>query len=136
MSSSSPNRLVVLVVEDEPIVRFDAIQSLEDAGFEVVDAYDADHALVALEQRPDVRAVFTDVHMPGRLNGVELARLVHQRRPDVQVLVTSGVMRVSRDDLPEGGHFVPKPYDASQVAALIRNLVEDETPATGVPPTI
>jgi CheY-like chemotaxis protein len=125
MSSSSPNRLVVLVVEDEPIVRFDAIQSLEDAGFEVVDAYDADHALVALEQRPDVSAVFTDVHMPGRLNGVELARLVLQRRPDVQVLLTSGVMRVSPDDLPEGGHFVPKPYDASQVAALIRNLVEE-----------
>ncbi len=125
MSSAFPNRLVVLVVEDDPIVRFDAIQSLEDAGFEVVDAYDADHALVALEKRPDVRAVFTDVHMPGRLNGVELARLVHQRRPDVQVLVTSGVMRVSRDDLPKGGHFVPKPYDASQVAALIRNLVED-----------
>jgi CheY-like chemotaxis protein len=125
MSSSSPNRTVVLVVEDEPIVRFDAIQSLEDAGFEVVDAYDADHALVALEQRPDVSAVFTDVHMPGRLNGVELARLVLQRRPDVQVLLTSGVMRVSPDDLPEGGHFVPKPYDASQVAALIRNLVEE-----------
>jgi CheY-like chemotaxis protein len=125
MSSSSPNRLVVLVVEDEPMVRFDAIQSLEEAGFEVVDAYDADHALVSLEKRPDVRAVFTDVHMPGRLNGVELARLVHQRRPDVQVLVTSGVMRLSSDDLPEGGHFVPKPYDASQVAALIRNLVED-----------
>lgn len=125
MSSAAPYRLVVLVVEDEPIVRLDAIQSLEDAGFEVVDAYDADHALVTLEKRPDVCAVFTDVHMPGRLNGVELARLVHQQRPDVQVLVTSGVMRVSRKDLPQGGHFVPKPYDASQVAALIRNLVED-----------
>jgi CheY-like chemotaxis protein len=124
MKSSSPKRLVVLVVEDEPIVRFDAIQSLEDAGFDVIDAYDADHALVVLEQRPEISAVFTDVHMPGSLNGVELARLVHQRRPDVQVLVTSGVMRVSRDDLPEGGHFVPKPYDASQVAALIRTLVE------------
>ena len=120
--SSQPNRLVVLVVEDEPIVRFDVIQSFEDAGFEVVDAYDADHALLALERRPDVSAVFTDVHMPGRLNGVELARMVHQLRPDVQVLVTSGVMRVQRDDLPEGGHFVPKPNDASQVAQLIRNL--------------
>jgi CheY-like chemotaxis protein len=125
MSSQSPNRLVVLVVEDEPLVRFDAIQSLEDAGFEVVDAYDADHALIVLESRPDVRAVFTDVHMPGKLNGVELARLVHQRRPDIRVLVTSGVMHVSGDDLPEGGHFVPKPYDASQVANLIRNMVDE-----------
>lgn len=124
MNTSAPNRLVVLVVEDEPMVRFDAIQSFEDAGFEVVDAYDADHALLALESRPDVRAVFTDVHMPGRLNGVELARLVHQRRPDVQVLVTSGVMRVSRNDMPEGSHFVPKPYDASQIAELIRTLIE------------
>lgn len=120
--SSPSSRLVVLVVEDEPIIRFDIIQSFEDAGFEVIDAYDADHALVALERRPDVSAVFTDVHMPGSLNGVELARLVHQMRPDVQVLVTSGVMRVQREDLPEGGHFVPKPYDASQVAQLIRSL--------------
>ncbi len=105
------------------MVRFDTIQTFEEAGFEVVDAYDADHALLTLSARPDVNAVFTDVHMPGRLNGVELARLVHERRPDVQVLVTSGVMKISRDDLPEGGHFVPKPYDAFQIARLIRDLV-------------
>ena len=116
-------RLVVLLVEDEPIVRFDAIQSFEDAGFEVVEAYDAAQALLTLEARPDLSAVFTDVHMPGRLNGVALARLVHDRRPDVQILVTSGVLRVERDDLPKGGHFIPKPYDAAQVAQLIRSLV-------------
>ena len=116
-------RLVVLWVEDEPLVRFDAIQSFEDAGFEVVDAYDAEHALLALDQRPDVSAVFTDVHMPGRLDGVELARLVHERRPEVQVIVTSGIMKVTGGDLPEGGRFVPKPYDASQVADLIKTLI-------------
>lgn len=121
--SNAERHLVVLVVEDEPMVRFDAIQSFEDAGFEVVDADDAEQALVALEGRPDVDAVFTDVHMPGRMNGVELAMLVHERRPDVQVLVTSGVMRLQKDDLPGGGCFIPKPYDASQVAALIRDIV-------------
>lgn len=122
MSNSLP-RLVVLLVEDEPVVRFDAVRSFEDAGFEVVEAYDAAQALETLEARPDVSAVFTDVHMQGRLNGVALARLVRERRPDVQILVTSGAMGVERADLPEGGHFIPKPYNASQVAELIRSLV-------------
>ena len=121
MTISLP-RLVVLLVEDEPIVRFDAIQSFEDAGFEVVEAYDGAEALVALNARPDVSAVFTDVHMPGPLNGVALAKLIHERRPEVRVLVTSGVMRVEKDDLPEGAHFIPKPYDALQVAEFIRSL--------------
>ena len=121
--SDVSQRLGVLVVEDEPIVRFDAIQSLEDAGFELGDAYDAEHALVTLDGRPDVSAVFTDVHMPGRLNGVELARLVHERRPDVQVVVTSSVMRLEHIDLPAGGRFIPKPYDGTQVAPLIKALI-------------
>ena len=118
----APERTAVLVVEDEPLIMIDAIQALEAAGFEVVDAYDAEHALVRLDSRPDVRAVFTDVNMPGRYDGVALARLVHERRPDVQILVTSGLMKLKTEDLPAGGLFVPKPYDGDQVAELIRKL--------------
>ena len=116
-------RTAVLVVEDEPLIMIDAIQALEGAGFEVVDAFDAEHALVQLDSRPDVRAIFTDVNMPGRYDGVALARLVHERRPDVQILVTSGLMKLHTDDLPSGGRFIPKPYDGDQVAQLIRDLV-------------
>ena len=116
-------KTVVLVVEDEPLVLMDAMQSLEDAGFEVVDAFDAEHALVALERRPDIRAVFTDVNMPGKFDGVALARMVHERRPDMLIVVTSGVMKVQRDDIPEGGRFIPKPYDGVQVADLIGGLL-------------
>ena len=119
----SAPKTVVLVVEDEPLVLLDAMQSLEDAGFEVVDAYDAEHALLALESRPDIRAVFTDVNMPGKLDGVALARMVQDRRPDMLIVVTSGVMKVQRDDIPEGGRFIPKPYDGVQVADLIGCLL-------------
>ncbi len=115
-------RIAVLVVEDEPLIMVDAIQALEAAGFEVIDAYDAEHALVQLDHRPDVRAVFTDVNMPGRYDGVALARLVHERRPDVSILVTSGLMKLKTEDLPTGGRFVPKPYDGEQIAELLRDL--------------
>ena len=120
-----PNKAktVVLVVEDEPLILMDAMQSLEDAGFEVIDAYDAERALLCLEQRPDIGAVFTDVNMPGRFNGVQLARMVSERRPDVVVIVTSGAMKVQRADLPDGGQFVPKPYRGEHVAKLIEDLV-------------
>ena len=122
-SMPAVSRTVVLVVEDEPLVLMDAMQSLEDAGFEVVDAYDAEHALLALESRPEIRAVFTDVNMPGKFDGVALARMVHDRRPDVLIVVTSGAMKVQRDDIPEGGRFIPKPYDGVQVADLIGGLL-------------
>ena len=120
---SSMPKTVILVVEDEPLVLMDAMQSLEDAGFEVVDAFNAEHALMALERRPDIRAVFTDVNMPGKFDGVSLARMVHERRPDMLIVVTSGAMKVQRDDIPEGGRFIPKPYDGVQVADLIGGLL-------------
>lgn len=116
-------RLVVLVVEDEPIVRFDAVQSFEDIGFEVIDAYDADDALRAMERRPDIGAVFTDVHMPGVMNGVDLARALGDRWPGVRVVITSGVLVLEESQLPRGARFVPKPYDAAQVAQMIRGMV-------------
>ena len=116
-------KTVVLVVEDEPLILMDAMQSLEDAGFEVVDAFDVEHALIRLSERPDINAVFTDVDMPGRFDGVQLARMVNERRPDMVILVTSGAMKVRRADLPEGGQFIPKPYRGEHVAKLIDELI-------------
>lgn len=116
-------KTVVLVVEDEPLILMNALQSFEDAGFEVVDAYDAEHALLRLTERPDINAMFTDVNMPGRFDGVELARMVYERRPDVVIIVTSGAVMVQREDLPERGQFVPKPYRGERVAGLIDELL-------------
>jgi CheY-like chemotaxis protein len=120
-----PDRIkaVVLVVEDEPLILMNALQTFEDAGFEVVDAYDAEHALIRLTERPDINAMFTDVNMPGRFDGIELARMVHDRRPDVVIIVTSGAVAVQRDDLPERGQFVPKPYRGERVVSLIDELL-------------
>ena len=123
MSCLAPQRTPVLVVEDEPVVLMDAVQALEDAGFEVVDAYDGEHALIRPAQRPDIAALFTDVNMPGRFDGVTLARMVHERRPDMVLVITSAATKVQAADIPDDGRFVPKPYDGSRVAELIRDLL-------------
>src|SRR3954470_1387933 len=94
--------VVVLVVEDEPIVRALAADMLEDAGFEVVEAPTADYAATVLETRPDVRVVFTDVHMPGRMNGYDLARLIDDHHHRIGIVVTSGKAG------PQPGELSPK----------------------------
>ena len=120
MNSQKP---AVLVVEDEPLILMSTIDAFEDAGFEAIDALDSEQALQRLEERPDICALFTDVNMPGRYDGVELARLVHERSPTTIVVVTSGKMIVSREALPEGGVFLPKPYRSSQVMELFASLL-------------
>lgn len=119
----SRDKTVVLVIEDEPLIMMDAMQCLEDAGVETVDAYDVEHALVRLGAHPDIGAVFTDVDMPGRFDGVELARMVNERRPDVVVIVTSGAVEVHTSDLPQNGRLASKPYRGEHVAKLIEELV-------------
>jgi CheY-like chemotaxis protein len=113
----------VLVVEDEPLILMSTVDAFEEAGFEAIDAADGEQALQRLDERPDIRAIFTDVNMPGRYDGVELARIVRERMPATIVVVTSGKMIVSREALPEGGVFLPKPYRSSQVMALFASLL-------------
>src|SRR4051812_19102310 len=111
MSHAVPRqRPVVLVVEDELFIRLNAIDMVEGAGFEAIVASDADEAISILESRNDIRAVFTDVHMPGSMDGLRLARIVRNRWPPVALVVTSGRTNVLETDLPTGGRFVPKPY--------------------------
>jgi YesN/AraC family two-component response regulator len=112
-------RLTVMVVEDEALIRLDVVLELEAAGFDVVDASTADEALEVLVARHDVVALFTDVNMPGELNGIELAHLAYALHPDIRIIVTSGVGSVEEGALPPGGRFVPKPYVCSRVAALL-----------------
>ncbi|MEO7221625.1 MAG: response regulator [Devosia sp.] len=111
---------VVLVVEDEILVLMTAIADLEAAGFIVYEATNADEALVLLERYGSIRALFTDVQMPGTMNGLELAQMVHARWPAVKVLVTSGDALFSADDLASGDQFLRKPYRAEDVVAALR----------------
>ena len=104
---------VVLVVEDEAFIREDVIDVLEQSGFEALRAANAGDALTVLAARPDIRAVFTDIQMPGTLDGLDLARHVAARRPDIAVLVTSGRSYIAPDDLPPTSRFLPKPYIAA-----------------------
>ena len=114
---------LVLVVEDEPLVRMVAAESLEDAGFEVIEAESAADALRILSSRSDVGVLFTDVNMPGDIDGVELARLVHERWPALRIVVTSGKDHLKKSELPDDGRFVPKPYRTHEVVHLIEEMV-------------
>ena len=112
----------ILIVEDEPLVRLDAARAIEDAGFEVIEAANADEAIEILENRSDIRVVFTDMHMPGSLDGLKLAHAVRNRWPPIKIIVTSGHGRVSEEDLPTGGRFFAKPYDLEEITNTLRDL--------------
>lgn len=113
---------VVLVVEDEWLVRFHAVEMIEEAGFVALEAANADEAVAILEARDDVRVMFTDIDMPGSMDGLKLARAVRNRWPPVKIIVTSGQRVASVEDLPEGGTFFGKPYDVHEVTRAIRQL--------------
>lgn len=112
----------VLVVEDDPLLRMDAVDIIEDAGFRVLEAADADRALALLRRNGRIDALFTDIDMPGRMNGLELSRLVHATMPGMRIVVTSGQWSIEEDVLPDGGCFLSKPYRPDDlVAALNRH---------------
>ena len=115
---------VVLLVEDELLVRMTAADELEEAGFHVLEAANADVALAVLEARSDeVQVLFTDVHMPGSMDGMKLAEQVHARWPHVRLLISSGYARPQQNEIPDAGHFVPKPYRAETIVCQIHELV-------------
>ena len=124
MQPSACKRPVVLIVEDEFLVRMDTRASVEMAGFDVLEAGDADEAIAILTARNDIRLVFTDVQMPGSMDGLKLAHFVRDRWPPVKIVATSGRARIAESDLPEGGRFVPKPYSAAEITATLRELIQ------------
>ena len=123
MQPRSCKKPVVLVVEDEPLVRAVALAAVAAAGCDVIEAANADEAIVILAQRSDIHLIFTDIHMPGSMDGLKLAHVVRDRWPHVKIVATSGQARISEQHLPLGGRFLPKPYKASQVANSLRELI-------------
>src|ERR1700753_1945496 len=98
MSRSPDDKHVVLIVEDEFLVRMDARQIIESAGFNVIEAGNADEAISILERRPEIRVVFTDIQMPGSMDGLKLAAAVRGRWPPIKIVATSGLRSISKDD--------------------------------------
>src|ERR1700712_1569553 len=116
MGLSQSKRPVVLIVEDELLLRMNAVEMIEAAGFEAVEAANADQAIDILESRRDITVVFTDIQMPGSMDGLKLARAIRGRWPPIKIIATSGHLHLEQGDLPEGGRFLPKPYSPGQLA--------------------
>ncbi len=112
----------ILVVEDEVLIRFELIDMLEEAGFAVLDAGDADEAIVLLESRSEIRIVITDIQMPGSLDGLRLAHLIRNRWPPTHLLVMSGNLSPGASELPERASFVAKPFQGPALLRIIADL--------------
>ena len=123
MMSAAESRMVVLVVEDETLVRMFMADFLDEAGFKVFEAVNADEALTVLAARPDVQVIITDIEMPaGTLNGLELARTVQERWPGIGIVITSGRERPGLDDLSDRVAFLAKPYLPDTMITVIQQM--------------
>ena len=114
---------LILVVEDEALVRMHAVTVLEDAGFSTLEAANGEEAIALLEARSDIRIVFTDIQLGEGMDGLALARAIRERWPPVELLLASGRMRVEPDRMPNRGLFLSKPYQPTQLVQCVRSLV-------------
>ena len=115
---------VVLIVEDEMVLRMRAVDMVEDAGYTPLEALDAAEAVAILESRSDVALICTDIQMPGQMDGVGLAHAVHARWPAIKIIVVSGQLKPQNLDLPPRSRFLGKPLDAGEVIAEMRDMID------------
>ena len=113
----------VLVVEDELMLRMRAVDIVEDAGFAALEAVNADEALALLESRSDIKLLFTDIQMPGSMDGLKLAYAVHERWPSIKIILVSGQVVLTEQDRPAQSRFHGKPLE---VAADDRGAARDD----------
>ncbi|MET0376969.1 MAG: response regulator [Rhizorhabdus sp.] len=117
VSASSP---VVLIVEDEAMIRMGAAELIADLGCEFFEASSADEAIALLERHPQITIVFTDIQMAGSMDGLELAAYARRRWPPLKFIVVSGNHVATAVEMPEGARFFPKPYSAAAIGEAIR----------------
>jgi len=123
MDGYATERPVILIVEDEFLIRAATADVIRGAGFEVLEAANADDALLILEGRGDIRVVFTDIQMPGSMDGIKLAHAVKHRWPPVRIIATSGRQLLGETDLPIGSVFLTKPYNPDALARTLRAVI-------------
>lgn len=121
----------VLIVEDEPMTRMVAADAISDTGMRIREAGDAKEALQILDNHSDIDILFTDIEMPGPMDGLGLAEQVHEDRPDVELIVTSGATKVDDSDLPDNGTFLPKPYRTTRLVEIVKEKVASRSGAGG-----
>jgi CheY-like chemotaxis protein len=114
---------VVLVVEDDLLLTLLAVDLVENAGFVAIEAANADEAIAILEHRTDIALVFTDVDMPGSMDGLKLAHAVRNRWPPVKIVIVSGKSLLSEADLPSDALFFSKPYSVSNMTSVLTSLL-------------
>ena len=114
---------VILVVEDEMLLRMRAVDMVEDAGYTPVEAVDADEAVAILESRSDIALLFTDIQMPGSMDGLALAHSVHKRWPPIKIILVSGQLKLSGSEIPPDSRFFGKPLEANEMIAEIRDMI-------------
>jgi CheY-like chemotaxis protein len=113
----------VLVVEDEMLLRMRAVDMVEDAGFTPLEAVDADEAVAILDSRSDIALLFTDIQMPGRMDGLKLAHAVHERWPQIKIILVSGQLRPASIDIPADSRFFGKPLEAGEMIAQMQSMI-------------
>jgi CheY-like chemotaxis protein len=114
---------VVLIVEDEPLIRFNILDVLEEVGHVALEAGNADEAMVLLKTRNDVDVLFTDVNMAGSMDGIQLAKRVRAMRPNIGIIITSGMVRLDPMSLPANTAFLPKPYQHEALITTIASMI-------------
>jgi CheY-like chemotaxis protein len=114
---------VVLVVEDEMMLRMRVVDMVEDAGYVPVEAVDADEAMAILQSRSDIALMLTDVQMPGSMNGLQLAHAVRERWPPIKIILASGQLKLSGSDIPQDSRFFGKPLVSDEIIAEMRELL-------------
>lgn len=115
-------RVVVLVIEDDPAIRILVCDFIADSGFEALEAANADKAVQILESRDDIRTIFTDINMPGSMDGLKLAHAVRDRWPPIHIIVTSAYRQIAKGDMPAGSHFFMKPYNPAHIVVVLRDI--------------
>lgn len=117
---------VVLVVEDSAIIRMGAVDLVLSAGYEALEARDADEAIRILESRSDIDLVFTDVQMPGTMDGIKLCHYIRERWPPVKLIVASGATILEESNLPMGSRLFSKPYDDHTITDAMARLLSND----------
>jgi CheY-like chemotaxis protein len=112
----------ILVVEDDPLLSLDISETLEGEGYDVIAVASADKAIKVLEARNDIRTIFTDINLPGSMDGLKLAAAVRDRWPPVHIIVTTGMRAPHRDEMPANSTFIAKPYRRAEVLEAVRSF--------------
>jgi two-component system, response regulator PdtaR len=121
---------IILIVDDDPFLRMLAVEFVNEAGFETLEACDADQAIAVLESCSKIAVLFTDINMPGSMDGLKLASVVSNRWPVIEILIASGHVLLQQADLPPNSRFLQKPYRSAAMIADLHSLVGRAAPLT------